>query len=244
MEIRKKLFDDFELHGRLMPAMAALLPLIIYGFIKGILYDGIEKAFCYSTLLILVGYVLSKFIRSYGKKTEEALKNKLGAMPTTIILRFSDDRIDIVTKTRYHNILNEQIPGVNLPMSLVEETPESDEQYSAAMTVLRNYANSHRKTEPRVYHELKEYNYWKNLYGVKWYAATVYFLLAVRELFLLSSFSFTEMLKEPFSVYLPFVVMAAGFIGVVFFIKKYTVEERAFDYAKALAESCERYRSE
>ena len=243
MKLLEKYLDDFEIHGRLLPAMAAFFPLILYGFVKGILYEGIQDAVCYSGLLMLMAYFASKFVRGCGKKVEKTLYDELGAMPTTIILRFSDDRIDMVTKERYHSILNERVTGLSLPMALVEETPESDEQYRSAMTVLRNYANSHRDKESRVYQELKEYNFWRNLYGIKWYAAIIYFLLAIRELFLLSSFNFTEVLKEPFRDYLPFVIMVAGFIGVVFLIKKDTVEERAFDYAKALAESCERYQS-
>lgn len=48
--------------------------------------------------------------------------------------------------------------------------------------ILRNYANSNRNKEQRVYQELKEYNFWRNLYGTKGIALVVYFLIIVREI--------------------------------------------------------------
>ena len=48
--------------------------------------------------------------------------------------------------------------------------------------ILRNYANSNRNKEQRVYQELKEYNFWRNLYGTKGIALVVYLLIIVREI--------------------------------------------------------------
>ncbi len=240
MKLLEKYLDDFEIHGRLLPAVAAMLPLIMYCFVKGILYEGIQEKVCYSILLLVFGYLSSKSIRICGKKAEKKLYNRLGGKPTTIILRFSDNRIDTVTKKRYHKILNRWISGLNLPLTPEEETLDSDEEYKAATTSLINCANDHREKEPRVYQELKEYNFWRNLYGIKWYVAVLYLLLAIRELYLIPVFSLKEMIKEPIPEYLPFIIMAIGFIIVAFFVRKGIVEERAFDYAKALVESCER----
>lgn len=43
-----------------------------------------------------------------GKTYEEKFYKALGGMPTTIILRFSDDTIDDITKVKYHKWLNEK----------------------------------------------------------------------------------------------------------------------------------------
>ncbi len=48
--------------------------------------------------------------------------------------------------------------------------------------ILRNYANCNRNKEQRVYQELKEYNFWRNLYGTKGIALVVYLLIIVREI--------------------------------------------------------------
>ena len=104
-------------------------------------------------------------------------------MPTTIILRFSDDTIDDITKVKYHKWLNEKIPDLQLPESEEEENldSQSDSKYESVTKYLRIYANSHREQFPRVYQELKKYNYWRNLYGCKWYALSIYAILTIRE---------------------------------------------------------------
>ena len=61
--------------------------------------------------------------------------------------------------------------------------------YSSSMTYLRKYANSNRDVEPRVYQELKEYNYWRNLYGCKWISIIIYLLIAIREIIIIDSFN-------------------------------------------------------
>ena len=107
MELLEKYLDDFEIHGRLLPAVVAMCPLIVYCFVKGILYEGIQNKICYTVLLLVFAYLACKFIRSCGKKIERSFYEKLGGKPTTIILRFSDKTIDTVTKKRYHKILNQ-----------------------------------------------------------------------------------------------------------------------------------------
>ena len=56
-------------------------------------------------------------------------------MPTTIILRFSDDTIDDITKVKYHKWLNEKIPDLQLPESEEEENldSQSDSKYESVI---------------------------------------------------------------------------------------------------------------
>jgi len=51
-----------------------------------------------------------------------------------------------------------------------------------AVTISNILRNSNRNKEQRVYQELKEYNFWRNLYGTKGIALVVYLLIIVREI--------------------------------------------------------------
>lgn len=176
-----------------------------------------------------------------GKNHEGKMFGELGGMPTTIILRFSDNKIDNISKLKYHQWFNDNLANVLLPVSLAEETADltSDEKYISAMTFLRTYANSNRDRFPRVYQELKKYNFWRNLYGSKVFAVVSYSMLVLRELVIVDSFNLKEMIVAPFPKY---VVIIGLLIWIGLFcsiVTKKTVKRNAFDYAKALLEIIE-----
>lgn len=235
-----KFFDDFVFHARVMPALTAMFPIIILGIFKGFVYKDFLDISLYVFVLLIFIALASKVARECGKRYESKMYDKLGEKPTTIVLRYSDNTIDNITKTRYHKILNEKINDIHLPLSSNEENEESDNMYSSSMVYLRKYANSNRDIEPRVYQELKEYNYWRNLYGCKWISIIIYLLIAIREIFIIDSFSIQNIFLKPYPEYIAFLLMIIGVLVMCIFVSKSTVNRRAFDYAKSLAEVCER----
>lgn len=234
-----KFFDDFTFHARIVPVLTAMFPLIILCIFKGFIYKNILDVSSYILVIFIFVVLASKVARECGKHYEAKMYDELGEQPTTIILRYSDSTIDKVTKTRYHKILNEKVKEVNLPLNPDEENKESDIMYSSSMTYLRKYANSNRNAEPRVYQELKEYNYWRNLYGCKWPSILVYTLIASREIILIDSFNIKNIFMNPYPKYIAFLLMIIGIIVMCIFVNKNTVKRKAFDYAKTLAEVCE-----
>ena len=48
------------------------------------------------------------------------------AKPTTIILRYSNNLIDEISKDRYHKKLNEKVKGLRLPIKKENEVKEDD----------------------------------------------------------------------------------------------------------------------
>lgn len=240
MSILKKFFDDFTFRARVMPILTALLPVILLGFFKGYIFKDFFDISIYCFFILIFCTFASKVARELGKKYEEKMYSKLGEKPTTIALRFSDNTIDKVTKVRYHRIINDKLEGIILPLSASEESSESDSMYQSAITIIRNYANDNRNTEPRVYQELKEYNYWRNLYGCKWISITFYVLIAVREIYMNSAFSLKEIIVKPYPEYIAFLLMILGIVGMCLCVNEDTVKRKAFDYAKTLIEVCER----
>lgn len=239
MDKFKEFFDDFVFHARVMPILTAMFPIIVFSMFKGFVYKDFLNIPLYFFIILIFIVLSSKVARERGKTYESKMYRKLGGKPTTIILRYTDCTIDNITKTRYHKVLNDKISDLNLPLNPNDENEESDEKYSSAMTYLRKYANSNQDVESRVYQELKEYNYWRNLYGCKWISIIIYFLISVREIIIMDSFSVTNIFLKPYPEYIAFLLMIAGIFVMLIVVNKNTVERRAFDYAKALAEICE-----
>lgn len=217
MESVKKYFDDFVFSARVMPAMTAGLPLLILAVYNGIVANSWSEASTSFALAIILIAFSAYIAREWGKNYEGKMFEELGGIPTTIILRFSDNKIDGVSKVKYHQWFNNNLTDVSLPMSLTEETVDStsDEKYISAMTFLRTYANSNRDRFPRVYQELKKYNFWRNLYGCKILATVSYAILLLRELVVIDSFSLKEMLIAPFPKY---VVLVGLLIWICLFL--------------------------
>lgn len=237
----KNFFDDFVFWGRIVPVLTILLPLIACGIIKGyISKENIDFAL-YGGAVVFAVMFMAKIARRLGKNFEEKMYKELGAKPTTIVLRYSDSTIDILTKTRYHKYINEKIKGMNLPLTIEEENDSSDIFYESAMVYLKKYANSNRDSEQRVYQELKEYNYWRNLYGCKWGAIIIYGVIALREVYLIKNFSIKEIIFNTYPNYIVFIIMLLGIMIMCVCVNKKIVKQRAFEYAKSLAETCERF---
>ena len=238
MDAAKKNFDEFTWQTRVMPVIVVAIPLFLAAVAKGFtLPSPLETGFMV-VVIVAVLSLLYRLGRNLGKKCETRMFGRLGAMPTTILLRFSDTRIGTVSKQHYHQRINE-VYTLQLPLEPAAEKPEDDEQYDAAAQSLRNRANFDRNTEFRVYQELKEYHYFRNLYGIKPVAIIIYAALAVREMMLIPDFSLKSLFLTPMPDYLSFVIFLLAIVLCCLVTAK-GVEERAFSYAKALIETCER----
>lgn len=232
-------FDDFTFHARVMPVLVISIPIIILAIVKGIITGDFLSIGIYLFVTIVFLTFTSKVAREQGKRYEEKMYKNLGEKPTTIILRFSDSTIGKTSKIKYHEVLSKRT-GFTLPLSVNEESEESDSDYGAAMDWLRNYANEHREKEFRVYQELKEYNFWRNLYGSRWIAILFYGLILLRECIIIKKFDVRVLFTQPYPQYVAILIMLASIISMVLFVNKLTVERKAFDYAKTLVEVCNR----
>lgn len=238
MDDTKNNFDEFTWQTRVMPVVVAAVPLFLAAIAKGFSFSGWTETGLMAAIIVAVLSLLYRIGRNLGKKCEARMVSRLGAMPTVIVLRFSDLRIDAVSKRRYHERLNKAY-DLQLPLEPAEERPEDDEQYDAAGRSLKNRANSDRDTEFRVYQELKEYHYFRNLYGIKPIAIALYIVLTIREMMLIPDFSLKALFLTPIPNYLPLGIFLLGIIFGCLVTAK-DVEERSFSYAIALVESCER----
>ena len=235
----KDFFDDFTFHARVMPVLFISAPIIAMGIFKGTLHGGWYENSDLFFLSLIFLVMTSKIARNLGKSYETKMYKRLGGMPTTIVLRFSNDTFDNVTLKRYDTKLN-QIVGLTLPVDKSGETADTDQQYIAAANFLRNYANSNRDKEQRVYQELKDYNFWRNLYGAKYIALVVYFVIIIREIILHRGIDVKFLFLHPYPDYIVLIVMVLWLVIFTLFVNRKAVQQKAFDYAKTLIEVCER----
>ena len=93
MESVKKYFDDFVFAARVMPAMTAGLPLLIVAVYNGIVANSWSEASTSFVLAIILIAFSAYIAREWGKNYEGKMFEELGGIPTTIILRFSDEGV-------------------------------------------------------------------------------------------------------------------------------------------------------
>lgn len=240
MKETKSIFDDFNLHARIIPALITVLPIYVYLILKNLINNSFIKWFLPSSIAyVLLVALFYRVVRNLGKNHEEEMYEKLGAKPTTIVLRYTNELIDEQTKTRYHIKINEKVQGIELPTCKEDENENSDIQYESAINWLRKYANSNREKEARVYQELKDYNFWRNLYGGKWIAIISCIIAIFIEVIQLENCKMINLIKSPFPQVTALLTMIVILIVCCIVINKKTVENKAFDYAKTLLEVCD-----
>lgn len=239
MKILKENFDDFNIHARIMPALIIAMPVYIYLNINRILELNFINILRNSMVFIILIAFYYRIIRNLGKKIEEKMYFDLGNKPTTIVLQYRDTSFDELTKTRYHKKLNKKVDGIKLPIKKENETKEDDKAYESAINWLRNFANTHRDTEQRTYQELKDYNFWRNLYGGKTImiiSCLTCIIIELIKIILLNSKEFHQIYPNVFTMSIMLFIL----LMVCVVINKNVIKMKAFDYAKTLLEVCER----
>lgn len=238
MKKLRNLFDDYIIAARVMPAVTVVLPLLIILLYKGILKGGWTENSIEVILAMVFILFLANIARELGKTYERKMFKKLGALPTTIVMRFTDDTIDNITKVKVHEWFNRE-KGCSLPLSSQEEEGdnESDIKYTNATRQLRIYANEHRDELPRVYQELKKYHYWRNLYGCKICGLIIYIVVCVREYIMIDAFNLKDLVFNPAPQYIVFIGMIIWGLLWCTFVTRKNVKRCAFDYAVTLVEA-------
>ena len=94
MENIKSNFDDFTFNARVMPVLVVILPIICVGVYEGIIKEGGLENAIYVSMIIIFMTFMAYIARHLGKKVESKMVKRLGGLPTTILMRFSDTRID------------------------------------------------------------------------------------------------------------------------------------------------------
>jgi len=113
-------------------------------------------------------FLLSQLARDAGKKSEKALFDKWGGLPSVAIFRHRDTRLDSITKARYHKKLATLIKGSKAPSAEQEDADpaSADAVYSAWSTYLRVNTRDTKKYS-LLFQENINYGYRRNIWGLR-----------------------------------------------------------------------------
>ena len=160
--------DSYDRKARLYPALLVVFPLALtVGAAASLKWPAIESA---GAALASCGgaFLLTQLARDGGKRREPALFEHWGGMPSVVILRHRDKRVDAITKGRYHKKLCGLVKDTKTPTAAEEdENPEqSDTTYLAWCTYLRTHTKD-TKTFRLLFQENVNYGYRRNVWGMK-----------------------------------------------------------------------------
>jgi hypothetical protein len=229
--------DKYSIKARLYPALIVLLPILflaIYYIVNFKVY------FHYLTAFVSVGlfsFLLSQLARDKGKKIEPNLYNFWGGKPTIQILRHSDKTIDIHTKKRIHNFLNENLVGIIIPTKEqeMENLKHADEIYESCSNHLIS------KTRDNIVYELlfKEninYGFRRNLYGMRIWGISILIISTFTHLLLSTDF-FKSISFKPGKEIILYSLFSISALFWFVVVNRNWVKLMGFEYAKRLYET-------
>lgn len=157
--------SPYEWTARLKPALLTLAPIFV---LLAIWLPAVWTAL--GALAGLLGacgvtYLLAQVARARGKALEARFAED-GPALTTALLRHADDRIDPLTKQRYHAVLASR--GLSLPSSEEEalDAASADRRYKACATWLLEATRDEKKFK-LLLQENTAYGFRRNLLAMK-----------------------------------------------------------------------------
>lgn len=157
--------DPYERKARIAPALIVLMPVAISFAVA--FQDKYGSLQVVVLILMICGgpLLLSNFVRFRGKQLEARLTKKWGALPTTILLRHSDSKLNPNIKATYHREMQKRF-GFRIP-SVEQERQNpmaADQIYEAGVSSLRE---TNRGEDPLVLKENISYGFVRNMCALR-----------------------------------------------------------------------------
>lgn len=165
--------DGYDRRARLYPAVILLAPVVsAVAAVTSVSLSAIQSAA--ATVIACGGsFLLAQLARDAGKSREPRLFALWGGIPSVVILRHRDTRIDSITKTRYHKRLSTLVKGTKPPSPAEEERdPQgADRIYQSWSTYVRVNTRDANKYS-LLFDENVNYGYRRNLWGLRAWGIT------------------------------------------------------------------------
>lgn len=161
--------DAYDLQARHAPLVFAVTPvaLALFALVPDL---GQTKIVAGSLALIVVAalpFVATRIARSMGRARQEALFTAWGGPPTTVMLRFSDLRVNQITKRVYR----ERLTRLGASFPIPDQQEEQNDLASADMKIGAAMDEVRRRVKERgikaVHRENINYGASRNAYGLK-----------------------------------------------------------------------------
>ncbi len=163
-----KLFDRYDLCARITPGVMVVLPAVVALAVHVPILPPMSVSH-----IALYGaaagfaWVLGTWVRGRGLHAQERLVAKWGGMPTELLLRHGDPRIDAATKARYHAALQAMTPHRRMPTAEEEAADPAAALQTYRSAVRRLIENRREAADNLVLAENASYGFWRNLHGCR-----------------------------------------------------------------------------
>ena len=164
--------DSYGIYARAFPVYITIVPIALALF--PILPEGFDWQLggLASFVFLPLSYLCKQIGGKVGKKRESALWDKWEGPPTTRFLRHGNTEFNQITRNRIHDKLRSF--GFYVPSQEEQEQnpQEADDYYESCVDELRRLTRD-RERFPRVFEELRDYGFARNIFALKPYGLTL-----------------------------------------------------------------------
>ncbi|GIQ75963.1 hypothetical protein [Bradyrhizobium sp. RD5-C2] len=235
MKINVAMPDTYALRARLIPAIVAGAPAFA---LAAILISW--TSFNFTQLVAAIGLtalfsVFNNVARQRGKAIEPGLYEKMGGMPSTVMLRHRDDTFDAITKAKMHAFLAQKLNEA-APTAVQEQADPAaaDGFYKRGGDWLRENTRDAKKF-PIVFSENVSYGFHRNLLGLRapgFYLNALIVILCGTTLWLRFPIDVTRRFDQALITVIGVAVLHALYLA--FFVNEQNVFQAARLYARQL----------
>ena len=160
--------DTYSWRARIAPVLVALLPVPLAVFVCFPGSSVVARIVAILGAPALLLWLLSEIGRDLGKRKEPKLWKSWGGAPTTQRLRFATPDTNVALVERYHRLLSELDPTLDLPTAAGEasEPRAADQAYEVATKWLIDKTRDTDKFK-LLFKENVSYGFRRNLWGLK-----------------------------------------------------------------------------
>lgn len=233
--------NTYERRARYLPAVLTVSPVIIWLYLWFPDIRSLEGTFISLIVGLGISVPLSILARTLGKKEQEKLLVKWGALPATLILKSNDSSINRETKNRYHQRLrlltNVDIPT---PEKELEDPLDATRKFDSCIDYLRQRTRDKVKYS-LIFNENVSYGQARNLLGLKPLGLILCLIvLAIQSFHIYKNYGLGLNISAVPILEVISVVITLIFLSFwIFFVSSKQVYNAGVNYGKALLESCE-----
>jgi hypothetical protein len=160
--------DPYDRGARLLPALLLVFPIAVMLTLYLQTIPSDIQPLIPLAIFSAFAFLITNLIRDMGKRKEANLFDKWGGKPSVAIFRYSNNKIDIVTKERYHKKLSMMCKTSSVS---TEDEQNDKEKADVIYTSWSKYLQSRtrdRKIFYLLYRENIAYGFRRNTYGVRY----------------------------------------------------------------------------
>ncbi|HBS06128.1 MAG TPA: hypothetical protein DEA96_14265 [Leptospiraceae bacterium] len=166
IEFLKAFSSSYERRAQLFPAVLVAVPL----FVLALLF-GIEVSWKMAGISLILGAAIGYLMATMVAERGRALQTEVFAhvLPTTVLLRHSDDRVDVYSKARYHSVLSNGT-GLAFPNMQTESQDQraADAIYASGVEWLKEQTRDTTKFAV-LFKKLTDYGFVRNVVAIRNY---------------------------------------------------------------------------